>query len=229
VSWYLISVCFIFFSTIAAALWSFFETYYYYNFSFDNLCFLSGCILEFKEKFSGAIEILEFGSSVAYIFIFAGGAYIALKNYLTSVNSAALSGHINHLTMFKDYMFDEVKKYRSLKTQKINVYCWYRLAFPKSSEGKILVSDNYRKVVNGIKYSIIKTNESISSPKGEYGYRKHQDRIIEALKPLGIEMAYLPKNNFTEVEFEIFGLIDSFNHTFTDIEFSLQKCVRDYI
>lgn len=56
-----------------------FETYYYYNFSFDNLCFLSGCILEFKEKFSGAIEILEFGSSVAYIFIFAGGAYIALK------------------------------------------------------------------------------------------------------------------------------------------------------
>jgi len=53
--------------------------------------------------------------------------------------------------------------------------------------------------------------------------------MIEALKPLGIEMANLPRNNFNEVEFEIFELIDSFNHTFTDIECFLQKCQRDYI
>ena len=226
---YLISIFVIFILTIFAALWSFYQTYQYYDFGFDSLCFLSGCIVDFKEKFSGAIGILEFGASVAYIFIFAGGVYIALKNYLTSVSSSALSGHINHLTMFKDYMVDEIDKYRSLKAQKINFYCWYRLAFPKSSEGNILVSDNYRKAVNNIEASINETNESINSPKGGYGYKKHQDRMIESLKPLGIQMENLPKNNFNEVEFEIFGLIDSFNHTFTDIEFSLQRCVRDYI
>jgi len=155
---YFISIFLIFLSTIVSALWSFYETYRHYGLGFDNLCFLSGCVVEFKEQFSGVIGILEFGASVAYIFIFASGVYIALKNYLTSVNSSALSGHINHLTMFKDYMVDEIKNYGSLKAQKINVYCWYRLAFPKSSAGDISVSDNYKNSVNDIKGAINKTN-----------------------------------------------------------------------
>lgn len=226
---YFVSVFIIFISTVFFALWSFYETYRHYDLSFYYLCLLSECVVDFKEKFSGALGILEFGASVAYIFIFASGVYIALKNYMTSVSSSALSGHISHLTMFKDFMLDEIKNYGSLKIQRVNVYCWYRLAFPKSSEGKITISNDYKNSVNNIKSAINETNRSINSPKGGYGYKKHQDRMIEALKPLGIEMGNLPRNNFNEVEFEVFGLIDSFNHTFTDIEFFLQRCERDYI
>ncbi|GGY68754.1 retron Ec48 family effector membrane protein [Marinobacter zhanjiangensis] len=219
----------IFIITLIGAAWSFVNTYNQHDLGFDDLCFLSNCVTSFREKFSGTIEILGFGSSVAYIVIFASGVYIALNNYLTSVKSSALSGHIGHLTMFKDYMVDELKKYGALKSQKVNVYRWYRLAFPLSSKGDITVSEEYKLAVRGLCHAIQITNKSINSPKGGYGYRKHQDRMIEALKPFGIEMTNLPRNNFNDVEFEIFGLIDSFNHTFTDIDCFLQDCVREYV
>lgn len=224
-----VSISVIFGLTLLASLVSYGLTLQSLGLGVDDFCFESSCIEEFESLFSGTINIIKFGSSFAYIFIFSSGVYIALRNYQIGVKSSALSGHISHLSMFKDYMEGEIEKYGLLNIQKINVYNWYTLAFPDSSQGDISVSDKYRGVVDGVAKAIDETNRSISSPMGGFGYRKHQDRMIKALKPLGISLSYRPKNDFVDVETEIFKLIDSFNHTFTDIKLFLENCQRDYV
>ncbi|WP_444913667.1 retron Ec48 family effector membrane protein [Microbulbifer sp. TRSA007] len=195
----------------------------------SDFCLKSDCIIYFEKMFSGTIQLLKFGTSSIWIFVFIMGVYIALNNYLTSVKATALSGHINNLTMFKNFVEEEIEKYDLLKKKSFDVFKWYRSAFPNSTNGDIAVSKEYKGHINKIIKAIKTTNESISSPKGKYGYRKHQDRIIEAMNPIGIEVPYLPQNDFHEVESELLKLIDSVNHTFTEETTSLSKENRAYI
>ncbi|WP_100638356.1 retron Ec48 family effector membrane protein [Marinobacter salexigens] len=217
------------FITFVFSVLSYWQTLSNSSLSFEDFCLASQCVLNFEKTFSGTIKIMQFGAAVAWIFVFVSGVYIALKNYLTSVRSTALSGHISHLSMFKEYLEGEVVKFGMLKLKEIDVYKWYGFAFPNSSKGDISVSKKYLYAVSEILSVIEETNLSIKSPKGGYGYRKHQDRVKRALAPFGIDMPYLPKNNFNDVEIQIFNLIDSVNHTFTDLSDVISDCDRDYV
>lgn len=199
------------------------------NLSIDQLCLHSNCIINFKKIFSGTFEILGFGISAIWIFVLVSGVYIALKNYLTSVKSTALSSHISHLTMFKDYIEEEISKLDTLKSKRINIFVWYSLAFPNSRDGDIEVSTAYSSAIDKICDAVEHTNDSINSPKGEYGYRKHQERLISTVSSLGIKLSFLPKNDFHNVENDLFLLIDSVNQTFSNSTQKLSNIKRDYL
>lgn len=215
--------------TILSTLLSFIFTYNNLNLSHENWCFTSKCINDFEKAFSGPIKILKFGTSSVWIFVLVSGVYIALKNYLTSVKATSLSGHISHLTMFKDYLDDEIKNYELLKLQKIDIFIWYKKAFPCSSMGDISVPPSYIMNIKAIADAVTETNSTINSPKGNFGYRKHQDRLKAAFSVIGIEVSYMPRNAFHDVEAELFKLIDSINHTFTEVDISLSSLDRAYI
>lgn len=219
----------IFILTFFASAVSYWRTISNSSLNLDDICMTSRCIINFYEMFSGTFKIMQFGGALAWIFVFVSGVYIALKNYLISVKSTALSSHISHLSMFKEYLEGEVQKYDMLKLKKINIYDWYRLAFPYSSKGDISVSNEYSSVIGEIVSAIEETNKSINSAKGGYGYRKHQDRIKDVFNPLGIDITYLPKNDFHEIELQVLKLIDSVNHTFTDINRILSEHNREYV
>lgn len=226
---FIVTLIFIITATLFFAILSLIFTASDAGLNLSRLCITSACINNFDNYFSGSIKILKFGISAIWIFVLISGVYIALQNYLTSVKSSALSGHISHITMFKDYIDDEIKKLDSLQSQKINIFIWYRLAFPLSSAGNVEISENYKYAMENIIQAVTETNNSINSPKGEFGYKIHQERIINAMKCLGIDLSFMRKNEFNEVENDLFKLIDSVNQTFSSSTNKLLELKRDYI
>ncbi|MGI2854840.1 retron Ec48 family effector membrane protein [Shewanella algae] len=216
-------------TTLIMSYISFDATYKKLNLSMNDWCLTSKCIIEFSENFNGTLKILEFGAGAISITVVVLGFTVALNSYLISVKSTSLTSHVSNLNLFKNYLESEMSKFGLLNSSKIDIFIWYKAAFPKSSQGNISVSEYYESLVLNIITSIESTNESISTPKGGYGYRKHQDRMIESLKPLGINISYLPKNDFIKIEEQILALIDSVNRTFTDLNIRLSETKRSYI
>jgi hypothetical protein len=206
-----------------------YETSIENSLSYSDLCFSSKCFNDFEVMYSGAILVLKFCVSLVWIYVLVSGVYIALKNYLMSVRTSALSSHVSHITMFKNYVEDEVGRIDGLRNKKINVFVWYQLAFPLSPSGDVSISEEYDKTINIINSAVNDTNESMTSPKGRYSYKIHQDRMIKAVKPLGISLDRLPRNDFYRVEEEIFELIDSVNQTFSKDSTVLSNLTRSYI
>lgn len=227
--WFLSIIGLIIIVTLLLVVFSLYKTAISNSLWFGDICFESNCILYFAKTFKGTTTLLGYGVSTIWIFVLTSGVYIALKNYLTSVKSTALSSHISHLTMFKDFICDEVERHNHLKQKDFDVFKWYKKAFPNSTKGDIEVAQQYEDLISNVRKAIVITNESINSPKGEYGYRKHQDRIIIAMRDIGIELTHLPRNNFHDVELELFKLLDSVNQTFTNITITLNKEDRAYI
>ncbi len=207
---------------------SFSLIYFDQSFVYTRFCLDNQCIKNFEEAFEGPIKIIKNGMSFISWFSVVSGVVIALKTYVASVKAAALSGHVSHLTMFKNYLNDEMEKYELLNKQKIDIFKWYNLAFPDSSNGIIKESKEYFDFINKFSDTINETNNKINSPKGEFGYKEHQKRVMERLKLIGIDLSFLPKNNFHDTELEIFCLIDSVNQTFTKIELKLCDIDRSY-
>lgn len=197
--------------------------------SLDNLCLKSDCIVNFEQNFPGTLQLLRFGMSLIWIFVLVSGVSIALNNYLVSVRSSALSSHISHMAMFKNYVDDELMKFDTLGAKRINVFVWYSLAFPHSRDGDIKVSSSYLNTIKDIDNKIHETNNLISLPKGEYGYRKHQERMISVISQIGVDLKFMPRNDFYNVELELFMLIDSVNQTFSGDATRLTDTRRSYV
>ncbi|MCK7596464.1 retron Ec48 family effector membrane protein [Microbulbifer sp. CAU 1566] len=182
-----------------------------------SFCLTSKCITLFSQIFSGPLEILENGSKVIGAYVGVCGVYIALKTYLISVRSSALSGHVSHLNLFRSHIESEIAKRSSLSTSRIDVFLWYRLMFPNSPSGDTKTSRTYKELIIQVHNEIGNTNKTLNDAShGEaYCYKDHQSRLIIALENLGIKMERMPKNNFFEVETQVLDLIDSVNMTFS--------------
>jgi hypothetical protein len=192
-----------------------------------SVCFTSGCIEEFSKIFSGAIAILTNG--IAFIAICAAifGSKIALDNYSVSVKSSALSGHINHLRLFQDYIETESSKFGIENTASVDTFFWYRTMFPGSKLGDVSVSRDYEKLVDGVGVEADFSSKSLSAPNVNEKYTftngDHQRRIISSLKKIGITLSRKPPKDFGEIENNTFLLIDSVNSTFSVVETGSSK------
>lgn len=200
--------------------------------SVSDICFTSSCLNDFSEEFSGFLALASFWSEIITLVVVVWGASVALRNYNVAARSSVLIGYVEHIRLFRDYVSDEMNRFDSINSSRINSQYWYHVAFPKSKLGDIDVSDEYIALVKNISKAIEITNEAIGKPKGEYGYAKHQDRMIAAFEGVGISMERLPKNDFLKVEEELLMLIDSINYAFNPghrREDDLSRVPRDYV
>jgi hypothetical protein len=214
--------------TLALTLISYCTTYKNQELKHSDFCMQSLCIENFEKIFSGSIKIFRSGMYITTALTIILTSYIALKNYKISVQMSSLSSYVGHSNLFKDFLESEIEKRNQLKLSNVNIHYWYRHMFPNAKNGELATSEEYKITIKGITSSIIKTNNSINTPKGGYGYRKHQDRMVLAFKKLGIKIGPLPKNDFNLIETQIFDLIDTVNLTFTDIREEISAHKRDY-
>lgn len=179
------------------------------------LCFHKECmksvITEFEYSFTIAKATLDFMVAVATI----GGIIVALLSYLNSSSTAALTNHIAHFSIFQNYVINEVTKRDRISPTSVDNLVWYNLIFSTSRSGKTDVSGIYINFVEELNALLTNSNaQAERAHDGSFRYKPHQERIITQLKKAGIDISFLPRNDFFEMEGQLFSLIDRVNQSF---------------
>ena len=219
-------ICFV---TISLWLISTVQTIIENNLSINDICFSSACVIEFSEKFTGSIEIIKAGAYILWIFAAVSGVYIALSNYINTLKSTALTGYINHLRLFRDYLQEQSENLKRINIGRIDTHIWYELAFPNAKQGDVNVSPMYLAAVQSVVKVFEDSSNKLTPGGGKFAYVEHQNRLANALKAFGIHITTMPKNDFTAMENDLILLLDSVNRTFADNVVELYKCERLYL
>ncbi|MDI9107184.1 hypothetical protein DMW56_11365 [Serratia marcescens] len=213
---------------IVIGLFSFYLTYKTEGFGKKDFCMTSKCLVGFFKNIDGVIKIFQVTGWLLTIIATIGGVFVALMTYQTGIRNSNLSNHISHLNMFRDFINAEISKRKYITPERINIYQWYILIFPKSKHGDVSISYKYEGLITSILNIVNEANEKISEATGKYDYRTHQFKIIDSLDKLGIKISNGTKNEFIAIELQVFDLIDCVNMTFTQVSTELSKLDRKY-
>ncbi|HBF46184.1 MAG TPA: hypothetical protein DDW91_06790 [Shewanella frigidimarina] len=194
----------------------------------QEICWTFKCVNNVFIAVSGTVSIIDLLLKILVAFVTVFGVIHALNNYLSSIDASRSNIHLTHLNTFKNYLTSEVDVHNGLKIKNFNTFKWYNIAFPGSNIGKLEIGDDYKKLIDDINHQVKISNDMVSSitPKG-FDYKEHQTRIISVLAKVGIKLPRLPRNDFYELEGEIFYLINKVNQEFCFINNKIFK--REYI
>lgn len=193
-----------------------------------DFCLQSECIKYMASQMEGTISLAQGLGWLITLLTGIGGAYLALKTYISGVNNSNITNHISHINMFRDFVNLEVTKRKRISPSSVDIYTWYSLIFPNSKGGDLAFCYSYIEIVNKVKAIIDEANVNISTASGDYVYKLHQQRMIESLKILGVVVSRGPKNSYIEIEGEVLEVIDSVNSTFISGHCLLSEIHRKY-
>lgn len=182
------------------------------DFHSKNICFKTACVKSFFSTFNSFSDLIDTLSKVIVTTATALGVYYALMNYLSSSSTSNANVYLQHLNMFRTYIFDESIKDSKVNVKSINIIKWYNLAFPNSLQGSLTVGDGYKDKIISLIKTVKNSNSKLDGNNPEkFDYNKHQAEMINSLKEIGIEIQRLPKNDFFEVENCLIRLINNVN------------------
>ncbi len=178
-------------------------------------CFNNTCVKNFTDGFSQAFTLAKATLDFLVAIATTGGIVVALMSYLNSASTTALTNHIAHFSIFQNYVINEISKRSRISPTSIDTLVWYNIIFSTSRSGKTDVSSNYIAFVNELNLLIKKSNiQAERAIEGSFRYKQHQERIREQLKKSGMEIFFCPRNDFFEMEGQLFSLIDRINQSF---------------
>ncbi|WP_324726627.1 retron Ec48 family effector membrane protein [Pseudomonas chlororaphis] len=199
--------------------------------AFDkNLCFTNSCVKYGLSLYAQVLLILKETLNLLVTIATIGGIIVALLSYLNSVGATALSNHISHFSIFQSYIGNEISKRDRISASSVDIFLWYNAIFFKSRSGLTAISPDYVSLINSINNEIKKSNlQSEKGVDGSFRYRPHQERIIQSLKNIGIVLTHQPRNEFYEIEDQVFNLIATVNKSFCYSDQVPQILNRKYI
>lgn len=181
----------------------------------ESMCFNNSCVEIFTKRFDQSFLIAKATLDFLVAIATTGGIVVALLSYLNSASTAALTNHIAHFSIFQNYVINEISKRNRISPSSVDTLVWYNIIFSTSRSGKTDVSSSYIAFVNELNDLINKSNEqAVHAIEGSFRYKPHQDRIKEQLKKAGVEVFFSPRNDFFEMEGQLFSLIDRVNQSF---------------
>ncbi|MGE8451043.1 MAG: retron Ec48 family effector membrane protein [Pseudomonadales bacterium] len=181
----------------------------------QDICFNSECVGRFfgyiGSATSTAKAAIDFGVAIATM----GGIFVALLSYFNSSSNAALTNHIEHLKVFTEYIEAELDKRDRLSRSHFDILFLYGKIFSLSRVGKTTVSNDYNAFLNRVNEIIDESNErcSIGTPGG-FSYKEHQRRVRDHMTGVGITIYTAPRNDYFEMEKQLFSLLDRISHSF---------------
>jgi hypothetical protein len=179
------------------------------------LCFNNGCVKKFLEVFDQSFLILSATLSLLVGGTTIGGIIVALMSYLNSANATALTNHISHFSIFQNFVAAEISKRNRISQTSVDAFVWYNLIFSESRTGRMSISDDYCSLISALNAEIFLSNEQArTAAQGSFRYMSHQKRIIDSLGSLGVLLNHQPRNEFYEIEDQVFALISSLNKSF---------------
>lgn len=179
------------------------------------ICLANECVKEYLAKIDQGYTILKAAIDLAVSIATIGGIFVALLSYLSTSSNAALANHIEHLKVFCEYLDAEIKKRDRLSSQNIDSLLLYGKIFSQSRSGKTTVSEDYFDFIGRLNLIIEESNQrSIVGTPGGFSYRDHQRKIKEHLAAAGIVVYIAPRNDYFEMEEQLFSLLHRVSQSF---------------
>lgn len=180
-----------------------------------SICWSDGCVKELVDQIPNTLGILKTTMDVSVAIATAGGIFVALLSYFTTASNTALTNHIEHLKVFNEYLESEIRKREKLSSQQIDALLLYNVIFDQSRFGKTSVSESYKVFVKKLNEIIQESNERcvIGTPGG-FNYKDHQRKVKELLESAGITVYMAPRNDYFEMEDQLFSLLHRISQSF---------------
>lgn len=194
-----------------------------------SVCLNSNCVNRLAKSIEAALATakatLDFGVAIATI----GGIFVALLSYLSTASNAALTNHIEHLKVFTEYIEAELEKRDRLSRSNFDLLLLYEKIFSQSRNGKTTVSEGYKNFLIALNTIITESNErcSVGTPGG-FSYKDHQRRVREHLIQVGITVYTAPRNDYFEMENQLFSLLHRISQSFCPPGVLPDVCTRKY-
>lgn len=181
----------------------------------DKFCLTNVCIKNWSDAHEYPLAIAKATSDFLVAIATAGGIVVALLSYFSSVGNAALANHISHYSTFQSYLNSEISKRNRISPASIDTFLWYNLIFPESKDGRMLVSQEYKKFLHELNDALTLSNNQVAKVTEEsFRYKPHQERVQAHLRKAGIEISLQPRIEFYEIEGQVFSLIACVNKAF---------------
>lgn len=179
------------------------------------LCFTSECTRSLLTTLDSALTIAKATIDIAVAAATIGGIFVALLSYLSASNNAALTNHIEHLKIFAEYIEAEISKRERLARTQFDTLLLYGTIFNQSRSGHTTVSEEYRLFIIRLNELIVESNDRCTTGMpGGFSYNDHQRRIRDHLAAVGITIFTAPRNDYLEMERQLFSLIQRLNQSF---------------
>lgn len=186
-----------------------------YDIFLRPICLTKNCANDFIEQFMPSFVIAKGTMDFLVAIATTGGIVVALLSYLTASGTAALTNHISHFSVFQNYVIAEVSKRTRVDLASIDTLVLYNCIFSESRSGRTDISNNYINFVKELNSLIEKSNtQAERAIEGAFRYKQHQERIRDQLQKCGIVVFLSPRNDFYEMEGQLFSLIDRVNQSF---------------
>jgi len=190
-------------------------TIFFTGLSEHSLCLENDCLKYFLAQIDQSVQIASGTLQLLVGLSTIGGIFVALVTYLNNVDSSALSNHLSHIEVFTGHVYREVSKHPRISATSIDPLLLYNLMFAGSLRGSISISRSYLDALSRVNHEIDESNRICrSGTPGTFRYIDHQSRMRSALHELGITVERLPRNDFFEVERDIFDFLTKIHKSF---------------
>ncbi|MCU7994115.1 retron Ec48 family effector membrane protein [Shewanella glacialipiscicola] len=191
-----------------------------------NLCFAAKCFSTLFNSLAGTMELIDFLIKIVVAIVTVYGVYFALINYINSIQTSKTNIHLTHMSTFKEYILFELDGSKQLNKESFDVFKWYNFIFSNSRGGSIDVSNDYISMIKSLNNEIKLSNNTFRTR--DFPYIKHQKRIISQLGKIGIKLSLMPRNDFYEVEKQLFNLIEKVNEEYCSMKGEGKLFKRNY-
>lgn len=197
------------------SIWSIVSTAFHEQLFSKPFCLRDECIDYWTKTNEYSLAIAKSTSDFVVALATAGGIVVALMTYVSNGSNSALANHINHYAIFQTYVINEVSKRSRVTPSSVDIFLWYNTIFSESRLGLMMVSEKYRNFTKELNEKIAISNDKAKlATDGSYRYTEHQARVKEKLLEIGITISSQPRNDFYEVEDQVFSLISAVNQSF---------------
>lgn len=186
-----------------------------------GFCLSENCLDFLNRRFERTLAIFDWVLKVGAIWFALSSLVLGIRTFELAQRNSVTNNHINNFKSFCDYINSEIKNFKYLKKNKIDLYKLYDLVFPKSKVGELTEFTDYEKVVKNLRNQLIESSKifkrKTSGSISVFDYEKHQLNLIKVVEKLGVELSHLHRNDFYFIEDDIIKFIDMVTKTFTTI------------
>jgi hypothetical protein len=193
------------------------------------ICFSNDCVKWYLGEIDQSLLIIKATVDVSVAIATSGGIFVALLSYFNTSSNAALANHIEHLKVFCEYLESEIKKRDRLSTRSIDALLLYGKIFAQSRNGKTSVSNEYKIFIKALNLIIEESNgRCVVGTPGGFSYKDHQRKIKDHLAEAGIVVYMAPRNDYFEMEEQLFSLLHRIGQSFCPPGALADIVVRNY-
>lgn len=197
------------------ALLTFFRASADAGFFSQRFCFSNDCVKNYLAAIDQSLAIAKSTFDIGVAIATIGGIFVALLSYFSSAWNSALTNHIEHLKIFVEYIDSEIKKRDRLSAEHIDTLLLYGTIFSQSRSGKTSVAEEYIELIKDLNSIIDESNQRcVVGTPGGFSYKDHQRKIRDHLAPAGIKVYTAPRNDYFEMESQLFSLLHRISQSF---------------